>query len=154
MITAIWEGEMPIKCVPACAHTHGVKLHFLSPCHCCARDVGSDRSGWKMWSLFPSSSSSSSSPTTSLKIAGRERRQQSRGSIYWSASGFNTPTTSTRRARGSPLNHTSIKNIISQPCIPPWYVKVECIVLEARLFVKKWQIEVFSSAPLWSEMAF
>lgn len=100
VIIVIWEGEMPIKCVPmrahARAHTHGVKLHFLSPCHCCARDVGPDRSGWKMWSLFPSSSFSSSSPTTSLKIAGRERRQQSRGSICWSASGFNTPTTSTR----------------------------------------------------------
>lgn len=31
----------------------GVELHFLSPCHC-ARDVGADRSGWKMWSLLPS----------------------------------------------------------------------------------------------------
>lgn len=57
----------------ACVRTHGVKLHFLSPCHCCARDVGPDRSGWKMWSLFPSSSfcSSTSSPTISLKIAAK-----------------------------------------------------------------------------------
>lgn len=67
----------------------------LSLSLCCARDVGADRSGWKMWSLLPSSSFSSS-PTTSLKIAGRKRRQQSRGSICWAASGFITPTTSKR----------------------------------------------------------
>lgn len=35
---------------------YGIKLHFLSPCHCCTRDAGADRSGWKMWSLLPSSS--------------------------------------------------------------------------------------------------
>lgn len=76
----------------------------LSLSMCCARDVGADRSGWKMWSLLLSSSFYSSSPTTSLKIAGRKRRQWSRGSICWAASGFNTPTTSKREK--SPLNHT------------------------------------------------
>lgn len=30
VITAIWKGEIPMKCVCVC----GVKLHFLSPCHC------------------------------------------------------------------------------------------------------------------------
>lgn len=30
MLVTIWEGEIPMKCV--CVR--GVKLHFLSPCHC------------------------------------------------------------------------------------------------------------------------
>lgn len=98
MIIAVWEGEIPMNCFCVC----GVELHFLPPFSLCsARDVGADRSGWKMWSLLPSSSFYSSSPTTSLKIAGRKRRQWSRGSISWAASGFNTPTTSTREKESS-----------------------------------------------------
>lgn len=92
MIVVIWEGEIPMKCVWS-------QITLPLSCHCCARDVGPDRRGWKMWSLFPSSSFSSSSPTTSLKIAGRKRRQQSLGSICWAGSGFNTPTSSTRGKR-------------------------------------------------------
>ena len=41
MIHVQWEGERPVKCVVVCR----VKLHFLSPCHCCARDVGPDKEG-------------------------------------------------------------------------------------------------------------
>lgn len=90
-------------CVCGCVYVLGGSQITLplSLSQCCAWDVGADRSGWKMWSLLPSSSFSSSSPTTSLKIAGRKRRQWSWGSICWAASGFNTPTTSTREKESS-----------------------------------------------------
>lgn len=132
----------------ACVRTHGVKLHFLSPCHCCARDVGPDRSGWKMWSLFPSSSfcSSTSSPTISLKIAAKREGSK----VEALSIGLPVVSTLLLPAQGGVvLWITPLLRILSASHAylhDMW--KCALFSLEARIFVRKCPIWVFFSCVL------